>query len=381
MGLLPKEQILDQINKSETVLICIGKNPDGDALGSSLGLCLALKKMGKKADIVSPTAILDKYSFLPSSDTVTHKLEGVRDYILSLDMDKEKLHQLRYEVQNNKLKIFITAKNSDLEEKDIIIESARFKYDLIIILGTADLENLGSIYDENSDLFYEAPVVNIDHNPSNEYFGKINLVDVTASSTSEIIFNLIVDIKEELIDEQIATNLLEGIIFKTSSFQNKNTTPKAFLAAASLIAKGADKQEIIRYLYKTKSISTLKLMGKIMSNLKYNGKYKLGWSVLSNGDDDFIKTNASPEKLNLVVKELADSSPEFDLVLLIYKIDGKINGIIDFSEKMQVDDLVKVLNGKVEEKQIIFVSSETKTESAEESALQKIKEWASEIEK
>ena len=381
MGLLPKEQTLDQIKKSETVLICVGKNPDGDALGSALGLCLALKKMGKKADIVSPTAILNKYSFLPSADTITHKLEGVRDYILSLDIDKEKLHQLRYEVQNNKLKIFITAKNSDLEEKDIVIESARFKYDLVIILGTSDLENLGSIYDENSDLFYEAPVVNIDHNPSNEYFGKINLVDVTASSTSEIIFNLIIEIKEELIDEQIATNLLEGIIFKTNSFQNKNTTPKAFLAAASLIAKGANKQEIIRYLYKTKSISTLKLMGKIMSNLKYNGKYKLGWSILPNGDDDFIKTNASPEKLSLAVKELADSSPEFDLVLLIYKIDGKINGIMNFSEKMQVNDLVKSVDGKVEDNQIIFVFNETETESAEKNILQKIKEWTNETDK
>ena len=381
MGLLPKEQILDQITKSETILVCMGKNPDGDALGSALGLYLFLKKMGKKADIVSPTAILNKYSFLPSSDTVTHKLEGVRDYILSLDIDKESLHQLRYEVQNNKLKIFITAKNSDLEEKDIVIESARFKYDLIIVLGTSDSENLGSIYDENSDLFYEAPVINIDHNPSNEYFGKINLVDVTASSTAEIIFNLIIDTKEELIDEQIATNLLEGIIFKTNSFQNKNTTPKAFLAAASLIAKGANKQEIIRYLYKTKSISTLKLMGKIMSNLKYNGKYKLGWSILPNGDDDFIKTNASPEKLSSAVKELADSSPEFDLVLLIYKIDEKINGIIDFSEKMQVDSLIKSLNGKAEGNQIIFVFDETEVKFAEENILQKIKEWASEIEK
>ena len=378
MGLLPKEQIIDQINKSETILICVGKNPDGDALGSALGLCLVLKKMGKKADIVSPTAILNKYSFLPSSNTITHKLEGVRDYILSLDIDKEKLHQLRYEVQNNKLKIFITAKNSDLEEKNIIIESAKFKYDLVMVLGTSDSENLGSIYDENSDLFYEAPVINIDNNPSNEYFGKINMVDVTASSTSEIIFNLVIDLKEELIDEQIATNLLEGIIFKTNSFQNKSTTPKAFLAAASLIAKGANKQEIIRYLYKTKSISTLKLMGKIMSNLKYNKEYRLGWSILPNGDDDFIKANVSPEKLNSAVKELADSSPEFDFVLLIYKIDGKISGIINFLEKAQVDNLVKSLNGKVEENQIIFTSGEAEIELAEESILQKIKEWASE---
>lgn len=375
MGLLPKEQILDQIKKSETVLVCVGKNPDGDALGSALGLYLALKKMGKKADIVSPTAVLKEYSFLPSADVITHKLEGVRDFILSLNIDKEKLHQLRYEVQDNKLRIFITAQSDNLEEKDIVLESARFKYDLIVILGTSDLENLGNIYDENSDLFYEAPVINIDHNPSNEYFGKINLVDVTASSTSEIIFNLIVDLKEDLISDQIATNLLEGIIFKTNSFQNKNTTPKAFLAAASLVTKGADKQEIIRYLYKTKSISTLKLMGKIMSNLKYNSKYKLGWSILSEDGDDFIKANASPEKLGLAVRELANSSPEFDLMLLICKMGEKVSGIINFSEKLRVDNLVKMLDGKIEENQIVFVSDETETKSAEENVLRKIKEW------
>ena len=171
---------------------------------------------------------------------------------------------------------------------------------------------------------------------------------------------------------------MEGIIFKTNSFQNKNTTPKAFLAAASLIDKGANKQEIIRYLYKTKSISSLKLMGKIMSNLKYNKEYKLGWSILSNGDDDFIKTNASPEKLNLAIKELADSSPEFDLALLIYKLDGKINGVINFSEKTQVDNLVKLLNGKVEDNQILFTSDKVEVGLAEESVLQKIKEWANE---
>jgi len=376
MGLSSKEQIFDQINKSETILICVGKNPNGDALGSALGFCSALKKIGKKVDIVSPTALLEKYSFMPSSNIITHKLEGARDYILSVNINKNELQQLRYEVQNSKLKIFITASAGDFKENDIALESSKFRYDLIIIFGSQDLENLGNIYDENPELFYETPVINIDHNPSNEYFGKINFVDVASSSTAEITFNLIFEIGENLLDEQIATNLLTGIIYETGSFQNKNTTPKAFLAAASLVAKGANKQDIIRYLYKTKSISTLKIMGKVMSNLKYNSRYKLGWSTIEKAD--FAKTGASQENLSSAVKELANSSPEFNLMFLLYEDSSNVKGIINFVENPSIEELAKSLNGNMENSQIIFTVKEENIESAERYVLNKIKIWADE---
>ncbi|MCK4525688.1 MAG: hypothetical protein KAU07_04575, partial [Candidatus Andersenbacteria bacterium] len=180
-------------------------------------------------------------------------------------------------------------------------------------------------------------------------------------------------IDEKLFDEQIATNLLTGIVSKTNSFQNKNTTPKAFLAAASLITKGANKEDIIRYLYKTKSISVIKLMGTIMSTLKYSSQYKLGWSVIDK--NDFEKTNTTPENLNLVVSELANSSPEFDMMLLLYKNNGKVNGIINFSEKLEVGELVKLLNGTIKDSQVIFISNETAIDLAEKETLKKIKEW------
>ncbi len=374
MGLSPKEQVIDQINKSKSILICVSENPSGDALGSALALYLSLGKMGKKADVVSPTAVSEKYSFLPSSNEIASKVEGVRNYVLSIDMEEEKLQQLSYEVRDNKLRIFITAKNSGLEEKNVTLESSKFNYDLIVVLDTPDLENLGSAYDENPELFYETPVINIDHSPSNEYFGKINFVDVTASSTSEIVFEIVSELGEELFYEHIATNLLAGIISATESFRNRNTTPRAFLTAASLISKGANKQEIIKHLYKTKSVSTLKLMGKIMSGLKYNSKYKLGWSLIEEGD--FEKSNTSPESLRSIVKELISSSPEFNLVLVLYKNGGRINGIVNFTEKLPIGDLVKSLSGRVDNSQITFVSEENDLELAEKDVLRKIKIWA-----
>lgn len=374
MGLNSQEQIQDQIKKNETVLICIGKNPEGDAIGSGLALCAALKKMGKKADIISPSAILEKYSFMPDSEFIAHKLQGARDYVFSLDIDKEKLQQLRYEVEEHKLKIYITAKNGEINKDKIALDSSRFNYDLIIVLGVSDLENLGSVYDENPELFYDIPVVNIDHNPSNEYFGKVNLVDVAASSTAEIVYGIISNLGEGLIDERIATNILAGVIAETDSFQNKNTTPKAFMTAASLIAKGANKQDIIRYLYKTKSVSMLKLMGKAMAGLKYNSQYKLAWSVIE--DDGFIEANSIGGNINLAIKELAQSSPEFNLFFLLYTKGGEITGIINFSDKKDMQELMKSLEGRMEEGQIIFAPRETDIHLAEKEVLRKIKVWA-----
>lgn len=374
MGLSSIEQVQEQIGKSETILICMGKNPSGDAIGSSLGLFLTLRKLEKKVDIVSPTALLSKFSFLPSAELITHKIEGARDYVLSLDVKKEKLQQLRYEVRNDKLRIFITAKDCDINNRNIKLESSKFRYDLIITLSVPDLENLGRVYDENSEFFYDVPLINIDHNPSNEYFGKINFVDVSTSSSSEIIFTLISELGEKLFDEPIATSLLTGIISETDSFQNKNTTPKAFMTAASLIAHKANKQDIIRYLYRTKSISALKLMGKIMSNLKYNSQYKLGWSIV---EEDLA--NTSPEDLGLSIKELANSSPEFDLMLLLYKNNVEINGIINFTKKMPIDNLAKSLMGNVKNDQVIFAYKEEGIELIEKEALKKIKMWADNI--
>lgn len=368
------EQVQEQIRKSETILICMGKNPSGDAIGSSLGLFLALRKLEKKVDIVSPTALLSKFSFLPLAELITHKIEGARDYVLSLDVKKEKLQQLRYEVKNDKLRIFITAKDCDINNRNIKLESSKFRYDLIITLCVSDLENLGHIYDENSEFFYDIPLINIDHNPSNEYFGKINFVDVSMSSSSEMIFTLISELGGELFDESIATSLLTGIISETDSFQNKNTTPKDFMTAASLIAYKANKQDIIRYLYRTKSISTLKLMGKIMSNLKYNSQYRLGWSIIEEN-----LANISTEDLGLSIKELANSSPEFDLILLLYKNNVEINGIINFTKKMPVDNLAKSLVGNVKNDQVVFACKEENVELIEKETLKKIKMWADNI--
>ena len=378
MELSPRQQICELVDKSDSILICLPKNPSGDAIASSLAVFLILEKLGKKATLVCPTAIPENFLFLPASQNIIHKLEGVKEYVISLGVERKNLEQLRYEVNDHHLNIFITAKNGDLEKRleneNIKLEPAKFKYDLVMVLGVQDIENLGNVYDENSELFFETPIINIDHHPSNEYFGKVNLVEITASSTAEIITAIYPLLREDVLDEKIATLLLAGIISSTESFQNKNTTPNSLTAAASLIAAGADQQKIIRYLFKTKPVSVLKLMGKIMADLKYNSHYKLAWSIIS--PEDFQRISAAPENLHPVVKELINSSPEIDIILLLYKDKGTTRGIINLIERVPGEKLSKLLNGELKDNQITFDSGEENLETAERNTLEIIKKWA-----
>jgi len=378
MELSPRQQICELVNKSDSVLICLPKNPDGDAIASSLGVFLILEKLGKKVTLVCPTAIPENFLFLPASQNIIHKLEGIKEYIISLGVERKNLEQLRYEVNDHNLNIFITAKDGDLEKRleneNIKLEPAKFKYDLIIIPGVQDIENLGGVYDENSELFFETPIINIDHHPSNEYFGKVNLVEITASSTAEIIASIYPLLKEDILDKEIATLLLAGIISSTESFQNKNTTPNSLTTAASLIAAGADQQKIIRYLFKTKPVSVLKLMGKIMADLKYSSRYKLAWSIIS--PDDFRRASAVSENLHPVIKELINSSPEIDIILLLYKDNSTVRGIINLVEQISGEELSRALGGELKDNQIIFDSGEESFEAAERITLEKIKKWA-----
>lgn len=373
MVLTPQEQIKEQIEKSTNILICVGKNSDGDSLGAALGLYAYLQKMDKKTEIISLNTLLEKYKFMPFADIISHKIQGGRDYIFSLDIDKSNLEQLRYEVEDHKLKIFINAKSGDIAKDNISLESSRFNYDLIFVIGATDMENLGNIYDENPELFYEIPVVNIDHKPSNERFGKINLVELSASSTSEVMYGLLSGMEENLIDERIATNLLTGIISATESFQNKKTTPKVFMTAASLVSKGANKQDIIRYLYKTKSISMLKLMGKAMVNLRYNNQHKFAWSIIE--ESDLQKESISTENVSLATRELFNSSPEFEMLMILYPENNETRGIISFNERNDINELAEMLGGHIEEGQIIFSFGMKNYEEAEKEALSKIKDF------
>lgn len=305
------------LEKSQNILLLTHRKLDGDGLSSSIVLSLILKKLGKNVTAVCPEPVPEVLKFLPSTEIMHTSFGGMKDFIVSIRSQGLTREQVRYTIEEDKVNIFISPKNGNITHKDVRLSQGYHRYDLVIVVDTPDYESLGELYEQNVDLFYRLPVVNIDHHVNNTYFGKINLVDIMAASTTEILAHLLPHLapRENLINEDIATLLLAGIITDTGSFQNPNTTPQAFATAAKLVEKGARQQEIIKNIYKTKKLSTLKLWGQVLSNVKTNPIYRLVWSTLS--EKEYTQQTAGEDDMISIIDTLLSNAPGAEIILLL----------------------------------------------------------------
>lgn len=313
-----EQQIFEQIKKANNILITFKKTWSGDAVASALAIFLFLKKLDKNAAIAAEK--LDggnSFSFLPAHGEIKHEIDNLRKFIISLDITNTKVEQIKYKIEDNALNFIIAPKDGFFTHEDISSHAGGFQYDLIITLDTPDLESLGRIYDCDTEFFYKTPIINIDRHSGNEEYGQINFIELTAVATAEILFSLFESYSRELIDENIATCLLAGIISETKSFKTPNVTPKALLTVSQLISMGARREEIVNYLYRSRPINVLKLWGRVLARLSSSDDSKLVWSILTS--TDFTKTNSSEKDLDDVIGELIISIPQARVIVLIYE--------------------------------------------------------------
>ncbi|MEI7425376.1 MAG: DHH family phosphoesterase [Candidatus Moraniibacteriota bacterium] len=292
-------------------------NPGFDAIGSAWALNFFLENNNILATIVSIKPLAEnKFNFLPHPKNITTEISGAREFVLSFDTSRNKILGLRQETIGTAFNVYLTPEKGSIDPRDFSFILAKFKYDLIVVFDSPDLESLGNLYLNNSDLFFEVPVINIDHHSNNENFGQINLVDITASSCAEILKSSLENISPSSFDKNIATCLMTGIIGATGNFQKKNTTPKALLAAADLMDKGADQQGIVRWLYKTQPLAILKLLGRVMSKLNWEEKTKLAWANLTL--EDFVQSRNTPESLPIILEKLQENYSDGQIFMLLY---------------------------------------------------------------
>ncbi len=321
-----RKQIIDLISRSEKILLMPSTPVDGDSLGSALSLYMALKKIGKEVTVVCADPVPDAFQFLPTTKVISDDFTAANDFIVTLDCKKAKLKTIKTKLEQDKVNIIITAKKGQFSSSDVSFNHGPHKYDLIITVDTGDLEQLGRFYEDNPSIFTDIPLINIDHHASNSNFGRINYIDIMSSSTTELLIPLIkeleTDTKTELMDEDIATLLLAGIITDTGSFQNANTTPRSFANSAFLIKHGARQQEIIQHVFKTKNLTTLKLWGRILTKMKVDQKHKLVWSTISRAD--FKDTGSADNETGGIIDELMSNAPGTEIVLLLKQKENNI---------------------------------------------------------
>ena len=214
------ENIIDYINRSNDFIVTSHISPDGDNIGSTLSMYNSLKKLKKNVYYV-----LD--------DTPPKNLE----FLL----------------------------------KDVnILKSNEFNIDKfnIISLDCGDRKRI-CLSDEIKDKAQK--IICIDHHASNDKYGDFNYIDTNASSTCELVYNVLVAYNKkyniDLIDENIATFLYTGLVTDTGNFMYSNTHPTSFDMAKNLLLKGAKKENIIQNIFQSNSANYYKLLGEALNTL------------------------------------------------------------------------------------------------------------------
>ncbi len=342
MELSPKQQIAELIKNNQRILIVGHKSPDGDLLGSMLALEQVLASQGKEVSLVLSDDIAQPLTFLPGIEKVQRDVPA-RDLIVQIDKKKTDIEKIGYNEDDGVISIVISPKGKLLEAKDLKIVAGNYHYDLIFVLDTPDVEKIDSVYDKFTELFFEVPIINIDHHSGNEYFGTVNLVDMTATSTAEILVSIIEAMGPNNFTADVATCLLTGLIADTASFKNVGTTPKSLTISAQMLAAGARQQEIIQNLYKTRPLSTLKLWGKVLSNIEYNHKHRM--VVSSIVADDLAEAGATADNVKGVLDELLASAPGTDIVLVLVEEKGKLVGMMKGLGGQEVLTIAELFGG------------------------------------
>lgn len=356
MALKQPQQIFETIRRSRTPLILVSRGAGADGYASALGLSHVLKKIDKEAPVVAADGPApQQISFLKGHDAIRHCLEQLRTFVIDVDTSKTRVDGVSHAHEENRLRFTLTPKQGFWNEADVRVSTTEYRYDLIIALGGSDLEAFGPFYEQNPDFFFRTPIINIDHCPANEHFGQINLVDLTASACGEVCHDLVHAYEPELFDEDIATAFLTGMIAKTKSFKTPNVTPKTLQTASRLMARGGRRDEIVSHLFRTRTVSTLRLWGRALARLKHEPKAKLVWTLLS--QQDFMHAGAEERDLPDVIDELISSSPDAKLVLLLYE-DGDRNvcGLLRAERPFDAVALAAPFNpaGTREEARMIF---------------------------
>ncbi|WP_069649562.1 DHH family phosphoesterase [Caloranaerobacter ferrireducens] len=215
------KKLKQKLDEAEYICLVSHIHPDGDSIGSLLGLGLALESTNKKVTMIKIDDIPYKYRFLP-------KINKLKSY------------------EENK------------------------KFDLLIILDCSDLDRLGTFKHITDKAKY---IVNIDHHISNTSYGDINIINHKAAATGELVYNIL-DCLDINIDKEIATCLYVAIATDTGSFRYDNTHSETHYIVSKLLEKQIDLKKITFEVFQNKTLASTKLFIEALNTLElyYNDR-------------------------------------------------------------------------------------------------------------
>lgn len=343
-----KQQIVDILKESTNVLVTVNANPSVDELSAALATTLLINKMNKHATAVYSGQTPPAIEFLEPEKTFENTVDSLRDFIIALD--KEKADHLRYKVEGDVVKIFITPYRTIINENDLDFSQGDYNVDMVIAIGVKSEDDLDKALSSHGRILHDASVVSLSLEGETK-LGAVNWNGQDMSSYSEMLEGVahLVKSDKKLIDEQIATAFLTGIVAATDRFSNNKTTSEVMTTAARLMSAGANQQLIATKLQEGSEISSSEVSAD---------------DTVENGDMQEGKS----EKINRS-KEPAEDDKEDDGSVGSLAINHEREGDLDEVAAEVAADNQKSAAERAEEeivKQTEAVSRERQTEAAEE---------------
>lgn len=248
------DRILEIIREHKTFCIVGHIRPDGDCIGSQLGLALALRNDGKKVTVWNHDAIPLKYKFLVGDGLIEKPKRGE-------------------------------------------------KFDCVIATDCASYERLGTV----GDCIKERKIlINIDHHESNTRYGDVNWISPREPSTGELIYRLL-KVARWPITKPIADLLFTAISTDTGSFQYSTTRPGTFHAGAELVTRGANLAKICDEVYQSYPLSRVKLLKHVYSKFRLADNDQIAWFWLKK--KDFTRTGAESDDTEGLIDHIRAIEP------------------------------------------------------------------------
>jgi hypothetical protein len=241
-----KTQVLEQLKSANNVLVAVSSNPTVDELSASIALTLLLNKMNKHATTVFSGVVPSTLEFLQPDKTIEKTTDSLRDFIIALD--KSKADKLRYKVEDDVVRIFITPYRTSITDKDLEFSQGDFNVDVVLALGVTKREDLDQAITSHGRILHDATIVSLTKREAVSQLGSVNWQEPQASSLCEMVSVLSLELDQTLIDGQMATALMTGIIAETDRFRNDKTTPLALSLSSQLMSAGANQQLIAEKL-------------------------------------------------------------------------------------------------------------------------------------
>ena len=240
-----KQQIVDVLKNSTNVLVTVSTNRASTNCRRAR-LTLMMNKLGKHCTAVFSGQVPSTLEFLQPEKTLEQNTDSLRDFIISLD--RSKADKLRYKIEDNVVKIFITPYRTSLSEADLQYSQGDYNVDAVVALGVDKREHLDQAITAHGRILHDATVVGVSCGAVITGVGSINWHEPTSSSLCEMLVSISEAFQSGILDTQMATAFLTGIVAETERFSNEKTSPKVMTMSAQLMAAGANQQLIATQL-------------------------------------------------------------------------------------------------------------------------------------